>query len=416
MVENDFEKELPVWIKHETKDEPSIANSAINKIGRVSKKDGKYKYIVKIGSMQVGALTGNVNNVDVLQSGVSLVSSNNGEYVFESNEKLDRILVRFTIDAMGENRPNAYIMFNWDNSPTNSIGGSGGSGGGSGLPEMKKLEETTDVNPSNQNIEVINEDEAPKSANINRVNKKLTDSELIKKAEKIIKLNTKDSYNAQTVKDIEKSLKDFKNKVEGSRETLENLVNTASIERMKNVLADGYMKGNNKNEFMPNKNITRAEISVIISNLIDDDFDQSVKYKDVLSGKWYTNSMNKLINLGYINESGNGKYTPNKDMTRGEVAYVIAKLLNLPVGDENFEDVPKDHMYAKYIAACKQAGIISGYKDGTFKPNKLITRAEVTVIINKAFELQAKPNKTIKYKDVKNNQWSYKDIVIASKK
>lgn len=416
VVENDFEKELPVWIKHETKDEPSIANSAINKIGRVSKKDGKYKYIVKIGSMQVGALTGNVNNVDVLQSGVSLVSSNNGEYVFESNEKLDRILVRFTIDAMGENRPNAYIMFNWDNSPTNSMGGSGGSGGGSGLPEMKKLEETTDVNPSNQNIEVINEDEAPKSANINRVNKKLTDSELIKKAEKIIKLNTKDSYNAQTVKDIEKSLKDFKNKVEGSRETLENLVNTASIERMKNVLADGYMKGNNKNEFMPNKNITRAEISIIISNLIDDDFDQSVKYKDVLSGKWYTDSMNKLINLGYINESGNGKYTPNKDMTRGEVAYVIAKLLNLPVGDENFKDVPKEHMYAKYIAACKQAGIISGYKDGTFKPNKLITRAEVTVIINRTFELQAKPNKTIKYKDVKNSQWSYKDIVIASKK
>ena len=47
---------------------------------------------------------------------------------------------------------------------------------------------------------------------------------------------------------------------------------------------------------------------------------------------------------------------------------------------------------------------------------KLITRAEVTVIINRTFELQAKPNKTIKYKDVKNSQWSYKDIVIASKK
>ena len=76
----------------------------------------------------------------------------------------------------------------------------------------------------------------------------------------------------------------------------------------------------------------------------------------------------------------------------------------------------KDHWAYDAICACKEAGIISGYADGTFKPDKEITRAEAVTMIQAAFKVKVKKGLKESFKDVPKNHWAYNAIMTASKK
>lgn len=80
----------------------------------------------------------------------------------------------------------------------------------------------------------------------------------------------------------------------------------------------------------------------------------------------------------------------------------------------NLSDI-KGHWAETQIQEFVNAGYISGYEDGTFKPNKEITRAEFVKLVNKVFDYDLiNVNPTLEYKDVKTGQWFYKDILIAN--
>ena len=96
------------------------------------------------------------------------------------------------------------------------------------------------------------------------------------------------------------------------------------------------------------------------------------------------------------------------NVTRGQAAKMLATVLKLDtknIQDPYFKDVPKGSEYYKYVAALQNAGIMSGYSNGTFMPNEVITRGELAKMVVVGFHLEVSQNYNNIFKDV-NSQTS----------
>ena len=113
-------------------------------------------------------------------------------------------------------------------------------------------------------------------------------------------------------------------------------------------------------------------------------------FSDVNPDDWfYDNVMGAAAN-GYVSGYGDGTFGPTRSITRAEFAAMIAKAMGYDdslAGETRFKDVPADQWYAGVITYCFDNDIISGYDDGTFQPEKTITRQEAASILKNAFNL-----------------------------
>jgi hypothetical protein len=119
---------------------------------------------------------------------------------------------------------------------------------------------------------------------------------------------------------------------------------------------------------------------------------------------------NQDIIKGYTETS----FLPENPVTRGQAAAIINRVLNNePANINAFRDVAVGYQFARDIAAIKEAGIINGFADGTFRPNNYMTRAEMAVIIQRAFDLQKKgyTQASNVYTDVDPGYWAYEGII-----
>ena len=111
-------------------------------------------------------------------------------------------------------------------------------------------------------------------------------------------------------------------------------------------------------------------------------------FTDIADVSWATESINKLLELGVVSESEDGKFNPNNNIKRSEFIKLIVEALDL--NDENatssFNDVAKDAWYYTYAAAAQKAGIVLGGDDGKFNPDAYITRQDMSVIIARALK------------------------------
>jgi len=126
----------------------------------------------------------------------------------------------------------------------------------------------------------------------------------------------------------------------------------------------------------------------------------------------YDNVMN-LVERGVITGYPDGTFKPNQSISRAHAAKIIAKALGLDtknVKNPNFKDIPTNYAYYGEIAALANAGIINGYPDGTFKPNATLTRGQMAKIIARAFELTGKAD-NLPFKDIANSE--YKEYIAA---
>ena len=114
------------------------------------------------------------------------------------------------------------------------------------------------------------------------------------------------------------------------------------------------------------------------------------RFSDVSPDDWfYDNVMGAAAN-GYVSGYGDGTFGPTRSITRAEFAAMIAKAMGYDdslAGETRFKDVPADQWYAGVITYCFDNDIISGYDDGTFQPEKTITRQEAASILKNAFNL-----------------------------
>lgn len=150
-----------------------------------------------------------------------------------------------------------------------------------------------------------------------------------------------------------------------------------------------YVQGYPNGTVKPAGNITRAETAAILFRLMDDAsrktyYSTKSGFRDVASGSWYNTYVATLNNAGVITDSSNGYFRPNEAITRAELAAMLAKFSETTGAANYFNDVSAKYWAANAIAICAKLGWINGYPDGTFRPDKNVTRAELMAMINRA--------------------------------
>lgn len=178
----------------------------------------------------------------------------------------------------------------------------------------------------------------------------------------------------------------------------------------------GYFKGYSDGTFRPNATITRAEFAVLLSRLSKNEVkDYKEDFQDV-KGHWAESAVNQAVGMGFINSKDytNG-FQPGKALTRREMAKWMAS--GLAANDKDYQTalddtsteaalVPVAEFYKggllkadyPYVSVALGTGLMAGYPDGTFGPNKTTTRAETAVILSRLDRVQDK--KAASFKDL----------------
>lgn len=129
----------------------------------------------------------------------------------------------------------------------------------------------------------------------------------------------------------------------------------------------------------------------------------SMQFKDLDPNADYYQPVLELASRVYISGYKDGTFRPNQAVTRGQAAKMLANALNLNVtnpSNPGFRDVPTNHDYYKYIAALSNEGIINGYDDKTFRPNEPINRNQMAKIITLGYKFQVSTKQTHGFADV----------------
>ena len=152
-----------------------------------------------------------------------------------------------------------------------------------------------------------------------------------------------------------------------------------------------YILGYEDNTFKPNSNITRAESATMIYRLLnanrrDAVFTTTNSFSDVTASKWYNKAVSSMAKGGYVNGYPDGTFGGEKNITRAEFVTLLVNFFGTKDVSCNFNDVKTSHWAYKYIATATSYGWLSGYEDGSFRPDRAITRAEAVAVINRVLE------------------------------
>jgi len=180
-----------------------------------------------------------------------------------------------------------------------------------------------------------------------------------------------------------------------------------------------FMIGDDEGMFRPNDNINRAEVSMIFYRLLrEKTVEQSASFADVSSQAWYAEAVNTLAALGIVKGVGENTFQPMRSITRAEFAAICARFAKALVGGKTFADV-NGHWAAEEISTAAFYGWIYGYEDGTFAPDKPITRQEAAAIVNRMLyrlgdQIAIDGGHTKEFPDVTDNMWSWYEIAEAT--
>lgn len=150
-----------------------------------------------------------------------------------------------------------------------------------------------------------------------------------------------------------------------------------------------YVQGYPDGTVKPAGSITRAEVAAILFRLMDADsrslyYSTASGFRDVDSTKWYNTYVATLNNAGAITDSRTGYFRPNDAITRAELAAMLAQFAEKKSAAIYFSDISAGYWAANAIALTANLGWINGYPDGTFGPDKTVTRAELMAMVNRA--------------------------------
>lgn len=150
----------------------------------------------------------------------------------------------------------------------------------------------------------------------------------------------------------------------------------------------GLIKGYSDGSFKPDNNITRAEFMAMVNRAFGYEKKDIVTFKDVPTGAWYYEEMAKARAAGYISGYEDGTIRPDNPITRAEAAAIIMQIKGLaanPGTAEKFTDASEIPIWSRgAVGAVAAAKIMNGYPDGSFKAGNTITRAEAVVALNRA--------------------------------
>ena len=185
-----------------------------------------------------------------------------------------------------------------------------------------------------------------------------------------------------------------------------------------------YVQGYPDGTVKPTGNITRAETAAILFRLMDEGsrktyYSTKSGFRDVATGSWYNTYVATLNNAGVITDSSNGYFRPNEAITRAELAAMLANFTETAGAANYFNDVSASYWAANAIAICAKLGWITGYPDGSFRPDRNVTRAELMAMINRATGRAPKSTDAFlpgmkTWSDNTADKWYYLDVQEAT--
>lgn len=182
-----------------------------------------------------------------------------------------------------------------------------------------------------------------------------------------------------------------------------------------------YMVGYETGNFGPANNITRAEVAQAFYRLLlDQSHSQSPSFPDVAADAWYHEAVVTLAAKGIITGYEDGTFRPEQPITRSEFAAIAARFAKASTDKAlTFPDVPADAWYRGAVQTAVSYGWINGYEDGTFRPEQPIGRAETAAIINRMLARIADRSAVdggagTRFPDVPTGHWAFYDVVEAS--
>ncbi|NLD48950.1 MAG: S-layer homology domain-containing protein, partial [Clostridiaceae bacterium] len=178
-----------------------------------------------------------------------------------------------------------------------------------------------------------------------------------------------------------------------------------------------YIRGYSDNTFRPEQSITRAEMAVILANLDEASKDDQTgfEFKDVPKDHWAAWAIAYASEKGYFKGYEDGTYKPDRYITRAELCVVLGNYMKMEaasVDEDKLTDI-KGHWAQKYIYMLISKGYVKGYPDNTFRPNNNIKRSECVTLINRVLGIEAVKDAETYFTDVDKSYWAYGDIMAA---
>lgn len=179
-----------------------------------------------------------------------------------------------------------------------------------------------------------------------------------------------------------------------------------------------FLVGYTDGTFGPERDMTRAEVTTMFARLLTEEIEADKTYSnpfsDVPKGCWAANYIGHMQQFGIITGYSDGSFRPDAPVTRAEFAAIASRFEKLTQGSKSFTDVPDTYWAARYIDFAATRGWVTGYSDGTFKPEDPITRAEVAAATCRLLERSADQSyirghlKELRtFADMTESHWAY---------
>ncbi len=196
------------------------------------------------------------------------------------------------------------------------------------------------------------------------------------------------------------------------------VLDTGSVESTE--LPQSYIFGYQDGSFRAEQQVTRGQFAAILSRIYGSTTASSSNptalYKDEAQfPSWAVADIRRVSALGLMQGYNDGTFRADHAVTRAEAATMIARLAKLDLSGEaaGFTDT-RGHWASASIAAAAQAKLVNGYKDGSFAPDRELSRAEAVVLINRLIGHSAQGDQTPRWSDVPRTHWAFGDIQAAS--
>ena len=158
--------------------------------------------------------------------------------------------------------------------------------------------------------------------------------------------------------------------------------------------------------FGPEQSLTRAQLVTMLAHKETKEhletFRGQIRFSDVKADQWYAPYVNWAASVGFVAGYKEGTFLPKRPVTRAEAATMIIRYAELTEGitaekineSVEFKDsIP--NWAARFVSDAQQAGYVSGYPDGTFRPDRTMTRGEACAVLSRLYKIEKLPKEQL---------------------
>jgi hypothetical protein len=136
--------------------------------------------------------------------------------------------------------------------------------------------------------------------------------------------------------------------------------------------------------FCPDQSVTRGQMATFLLNALGLEPGGPHGFSDVPANHPHAEGIAAVAAAGIASGKGDGRFDPQAEVQRGQMATFLGNALNLPASDTTFPDVPANSVHAEAIGAIADEGITAGFPDGSFKPMAPVSRAQMATFLLRA--------------------------------